>query len=171
VIRVFGCAATIFILSGCAGTAPDKPPAPVATSDVSVAPSGDMAHLVSVRLTPRSDADELEFEFTDRIPGYTVGYRPLPAHADGSGAEIPLPGAAALVEIAFNPATGAGWGGGEPTYTGPAVIDTGTEAVTEVKAAGDFEAVLTWVAGLRATVPFAVRTLDKPPRLVVEFRH
>ena len=169
-IRWFGCAAAIFILSGCARPIPDQPIA-AATTDVSVSPTGEIAHLVDVRLTPRDDADELEFEFADRIPGYTVGYGPLPAHADASGAEIPLPGATAMVAITLNPATATGWGGGELTYNGPAALSAGTEAVTEVKAAGDFEAVLTWVAGLRATVPFSVRTLDAPPRLVVEFRH
>ena len=43
--------------------------------------------------------------------------------------------------------------------------------VTEVKAAGDYEAVLTWVVGLRAKVPFRVLVLDGPPRLVIDFQH
>ena len=64
-----------------------------------------------------------------------------------------------------------GWGGGEPTYTGPSTLSADTASVTEIKGAGDFEAVLTWAVGLRATVPFNVRTLDGPPRLLIDFRH
>jgi hypothetical protein len=45
-----------------------------------------------------------------------------------------------------------------------------TTVVTEVKAAGDFEAVLTWVVGLRYRVPFRVSVLDGPPRIVIDFQ-
>ncbi len=140
-----------------------------ATSDVSEVRTG--GHLVAVRLGPRDGYDRLVLEFTDRVPGYTVGYRPLPAHADASGAEIPLPGASALVQVSLTPATGSGWTDGARTYFGPTTITGSTAVVTEVKAAGDFEAVLTWVVGLRAKVPFRVLVLDGPPRLVVDFQH
>ena len=50
-------------------------------------------------------------------------------------------------------------------------LSADTEAVTEATAAGDYEAVLTWVVGLRAKVPFRVLVLDGPPRLVVDFQH
>lgn len=169
--RVGACAAVVVTLSACARPAPVEPVPPATITDISVAPTGEMAHLVAVRLTGRDDVDEVEFEFADRVPGYTVGYRPLPAHADASGFEIPLPGATALVAIAMTPATGQGWGGGEPTYTGPSTLSADTASVTEIKGAGDFEAVLTWAVGLRATVPFNVRTLDGPPRLLIDFRH
>ena len=53
-----------------------------------------MAHLAAVRLAGQDGFDRLVLEFADRVPGYTVGYRPLPA--DASGAEIALPGASAL---------------------------------------------------------------------------
>jgi hypothetical protein len=50
-------------------------------------------------------------QFAGRVPGYTVGYRPLPAHADASGDEIPLPGAIALLHVAITPAAADGEGG------------------------------------------------------------
>ena len=56
------------------------------------------------------------------MPGYTVGYRPLPAHADASGAEIALPGASALLQLTLNPATAEGWGGGTRSYFGPSEV-------------------------------------------------
>ncbi|RAV12713.1 hypothetical protein DQP55_11225 [Mycolicibacterium sp. GF69] len=117
----------------------------------------------------RESSDRFVLEFTDRVPGYTIGYRPLPAHADASGEEIPLPGATALVQITLSPATGTGWVGDPRTYFGPSTVTADTASVTEAKAAGDFEAMLTWVVGLRTKVPFQVRVLDGPPRLVIDF--
>ncbi len=109
-------------------------------------------------------------EFTDHVPGYTVGYRPLPARADGSGHEIPLPGANALVQITLTPAV-ADWDFNNHDYQGPSTVTADTAVVTEAKEAGDFEAVLTWVVGVRAEVPFKVLELEGPPRLVIDFQH
>jgi hypothetical protein len=148
-----------------------QPPLPpFATADVSAARTGGTGHLAAVRLHREDGYDRLVLEFADHVPGYTVGYRPLPARMDASGAEIPLPGASALVQVALTPATASGWGGGAPTYFGPSTVTADTATMTEAKAAGDFEAVLTWVAGLRAKVPFRVLVLDGPPRLVVDFQ-
>ena len=152
-----------------APTAPPFSSAP--TADVHEARSGDTAHLVEVRLAGRDGFDRLVLEFADRVPGYTVGYRSLPAQADGSGEEIPLPGASAAVKVSLNPATGAGWSGDARTYFGPSTVAADTSEVTEAKAAGDYEAVLTWVVGLRSKVPFRVLVLDGPPRLVIDFQH
>jgi hypothetical protein len=128
--------------------------------------------LVAVRLAHQKGYDRLVLEFADRVPDHTVGYRPLPAQADGSGKDIPLPGASAVVKIVLTPASGNGWGGVPRTYFGPSTVTAAnTASVTEAKAAGDFEAVLTWVVGLRAHVPFVVLVLDGPPRLVVDFQH
>jgi hypothetical protein len=141
------------------------------TTDVSEVRAGVTAHLSAVRLARRAGHDRLVFEFADRVPGYTAGYRPLPARADASGEEIPLPGSGALLQVTLTPATAAGWGDGERTYFGPSTVAANTAAVTEVKAAGDFEAMLTWAVGLRAEAPFQVLVLDGPPRLVVDFQH
>jgi hypothetical protein len=143
---------------------------PFATAEVREDRPGDPAHLVAARLARQDGFDQLVLEFTDRVPGYTVGYGPLPAQADGSGAEIPLPGASAKVSVSLYPASGDGWTDGVRTYFGPSTVTADTAAVTEAKAAGDFEAVLTWVVGLRAMVPFRVLVLDGPPRLVVDFQ-
>lgn len=160
-------------VSGCAAIpAQSDPGLPGAgTADVHTDPSGDIAHLAAVRLAGQDGYDRLVLEFTDRVPGYTVGYRPLPAHQDASGFEIPLPGAGALLQLSLTPATADGWAGGPRTYSGPATLTADTASVTEVKSAGDFEAVLTWVAGVRTQVPFRVQVLDSPPRLVVDVAH
>ena len=77
------------------------------TADVSQAPTGNVAHLAAVRLAGQDGFDRQVLEYADRVPGYTVGYRP-PAHADASGAEIALPGASALLQLTLNPATAEG---------------------------------------------------------------
>jgi hypothetical protein len=147
------------------------PPLPNATTfDVREVRSGDTAHLDAVRLARHDGYDRLVLEFVDRVPGYTVGYRPLPARADGSGHEIPLPGANALVQVTLTPAA-ADWDYHIHDYQGPSTVIANTAVVTEAKEAGDFEAVLTWVAGLRAKAPFRVVVLEGPPRLVIDFQH
>jgi hypothetical protein len=124
-----------------------------------------------VRLARHDEYDRFVLEFADRVPSYTVGYRPLPARADASGEEIPLPGASAAVEVSLNPATSKGWSGTERTYFGPSTLSADTTVITEAKAAGDFENVLTWVVGVRSVAPFAVAVFDGPPGLVIDVKH
>jgi len=138
------------------------------TADVQTEATIDMAHLTAVRMAGHDGFDRMVLEFADHVPGYTVGYRPLPAREDASGFEIPLPGAGALLQMTLSRATAAGWGGGPQTYSGPWSMSANTGSVTELRSAGDFEAMLTWVAGVRAQEPFRVLVLDGPPRLVVD---
>ncbi len=168
------CVALTMLLSACGNAAvssPSPPPTTASTADVSGEGTGGTGHLAAVRLAPRDGYDRLVLEFTDTVPSYTIGYRPLPAHADGSGDEIPLPGASTFVQVTLIGATGGGWGGVERTYFGPSTLTADTAVVTETTRAGDFEAVLTWVVGMRSEVPFLVSELDGPPRLVIDFQH
>lgn len=145
------------------------PPPDASTSDVRM-PRNSPGQLAAVRLARQDGYDQLVFEFTDRVPGYTVGYRPLPARQDGSGNEIPLPGANALVVVALFPASAGGSGDAPRTYFGPSTITSDTAEVTAATAAGEFEAMVTWAVGLRVEVPFKVFELDGPPRLVIDFQ-
>lgn len=164
--------AAALTLSGCAAEpAQQTVLAGAGTADVHADPTGDMAHLDDVRLAAEDNYDRLVLQFTDRVPGYTIGYQPPPAREDASGFDIPLPGATTVLHVSLTPATAAGWGGGPPTYSGPRTLTADTTSVTEVKSAGDFEAVLTWVMGVRAREPFRVQVLDGPPRLVVDVAH
>jgi hypothetical protein len=153
------------------GSPPTQPPTSASTSDVSAARTPRTAHLAAVRLGPHDGYDRLVLEFTDLVPGYTIGYRPLPVQHDASGEDIPLPGAEAAMRISLMSATAAGWSTGERTYFGSPTVTADTTVVTEAKAAGDFEAVLTWVVGTRSKAPFRVDVLDGPPRLVVDFQN
>lgn len=139
-------------------------------SDVRAVATGGTAHLAAVRLARKGGNDRLVFEFTDHVPAYTIGYRPLPARADASGREIPLPGATAMLTVTLTPATARGWGGDARTYFGPSSVTANTADVTEAAMAGDFEAVLSWAVGLRAKVPFRVTASDEPPTITIDFQ-
>jgi hypothetical protein len=134
---------------------------------------GPMGYLTGVRLARQDGFDRLVLEFTgtDRVPGYIVGYQPLPVRADGSGDVVPTPGAAQAVMVTVRPASGYRIEAATPTYSGPRVVTGDTAVVTQAVAAGDFEAVLNWGVGLRARTPFRVTELTAPPRLVVDFQH
>ncbi len=95
----------------------------------------------------------------------------MPMYEDASGNVMPLPGATAAVRINLMSATASGSTDGAQTYLGPSTVTADTAVVTEAKGAGDFEGVLTWVAGLRSKVPFHVSVLDGPPRLAIDFQH
>jgi hypothetical protein len=161
-----------------APVAPAPPPAPpkpvalpgAATADVSISRSGT-GHLSAVRVGDMGSYDRVVLEFTDQVPGYTIGYRPLPAKADGSGDEIALPGAKALLMVTMRGASGYDSDKSAPTYSGPNEVSAKSVQVTQAKAAGDFESVLTWAVGLKSKVPFKVSIMNTPPRLVIDFRH
>ena len=56
------------------------------------------------------------------------------------------------------------------TYDGPNRISTDGQAqlLTDLVRTGDFEAVLTWVAGTTNEVPFRVTTLRSPTRIAID---
>jgi hypothetical protein len=173
VTRCAAVLAVVTLTSACGSEPPEEPKPPprtFGTSDAHADRPGGTAHLVAVRVTRDDGYDRLVMEFADRVPSYTVGYRPLPARADASGREIPLPGASAAVEVSLNPATAIGWAGTERTYFGPSTVSADTAVITDAKAAGDFENVLTWVIGVRSVAPFDVEVSDGPPTLVVDVK-
>lgn len=168
------------LISACGSQPPDRnsttitnraPQAVPATSEVHADRPGDMGRLVAVRLARNDGFDRLVLQFAAHVPSYRIGYRSLPAYADGSGFEIPLPGASTFVQISLIGATGTGWIDGPQTYFGSSTVTANTAVVTEAKAAGDFEAVLNWVVGLRTEAPFSVSVQTAPPRLVIDFVH
>jgi len=137
------------------------------TTPVSIAPTQPAAHLVAVRAARQDTVDRVVFEFADRVPGYRVSYVQKPIRGT-SGQEVPL-SENFVLEFHMQQASGFNQDTGQPTYTGPKQLQpAGTRAVGELKQVEDFEAVLTWAAGLKAKVPFRVSTLASPPRLVID---
>jgi len=149
-----------------------SPPTSVAysTTPVSVAGQGNTALLTAVRAGAQDGFDRITFEFANTLPGYAVEYGQRPVLQDGSGNEVVVDGAGVLA-VRMTPASGFDLsGGGRPTYTGPDRIRTNTSTLVEVVQTGDFEGVLTWVAGVSTSAGFKVSTLASPPRLVVDVK-
>lgn len=138
------------------------------TSDVSVAPA-KKGLLAAVRAASQSGFDRVVFEFEDEVPGYQVGYVNRPITEDGSGNPVDLKGDSVL-QVRMEPASGADLAteAVRQTYKGPNRFTPNTSVVTELVRTGDFEAVLTWVIGVKGKPGFRVNTLTGPPRLVIE---
>ena len=125
--------------------------------------------LTAVRVGAQPGFDRVVFEFESAVPGYSVGYTPLPLVADPSGLPVAIQGDHAIwvrmePSASYDPSS-------DPlrlTYAGPTRITTSLQAVLEVVKTGDFEAVLSWAIGVRGERPFKVSTLSGPPRLVVD---
>ncbi|MDZ4827292.1 MAG: hypothetical protein SGJ13_12645 [Actinomycetota bacterium] len=95
-------------------------------------------------------ADIIRFEFTTAVPGFSIDYQPGPIVADGSGDPVEIAGDAYLV-IRFEPAYTFNFETSVETYTGPnEFVPSGQVYVAELEKTGDFEAVMTWVAGVSA---------------------
>ena len=111
-----------------------------------------------------------EFEGSSR-PGYRIRWIDGPVTADGSGNVVSVAGAAHL-EMIMEPASGVDMLDGHLTYTGPDRIPVTqqTKLLRDLVRTGDFEAVLTWVAGASRRGPFRVQTLSAPTRLVVDLQ-
>ena len=133
----------------------------------------DTALLTRLALGRHKGFDRVVFEFRRGRPGYRIEYVRPPFYEDGSGRRVDV-GGEAFVQVRMERASGFDLTGeGEQVYLGPARVrgrDFGTSVVREVVRTGDFEAVLTWVVGLRARTGFRTSTLRDPPRLVIDFR-
>ena len=157
------------------GTTGPDPVANASTNTVTQeSESGETALLEAVGMSGHKTYDRIVFTFKNAVPGYQVGYISKPVTQDGSGAKVNITGDAVL-SIRMEPASGfdVNTGEGVMVYKGPkriAAVATGTKAVSEIVRTGDFEAVLTWAAGLPEQLPFAVSTDENPPRLIVDVK-
>ena len=116
--------------------------------------------------------DRVVFQFRgEGLPSYRIQYTEPPFAEDGSGNPVEVNGNA-FVTVRMEPASGfdLNTGEGELVYKGPKRLEGAGSIVKEVVRTGDFEAVLSWVIGLDAKVPFLVTRTESPSRLIVDFR-
>lgn len=164
------------LLAGAVSACRDDEPKEFGGGTTALSAPGEGARtavLERLSLARRDGYDRVVWQFRRAIPGYRVEYVEPPLHEDGSGDEVDVEGDA-FVLVTMQPASGfdVETGEGELVYRGPQRLsgsDVGASVVREVVRTGDFEAMLTWAVGLDSRVDFRVRTLDAPPRLVVEF--
>ncbi|RSN04817.1 hypothetical protein DMB42_28880 [Nonomuraea sp. WAC 01424] len=121
--------------------------------------------LVDVRAAHQSGLDRLVFEFRGPLPARRDVRYVSRLIADGSGEPVAVAGDAVL-QISFDRADGHDRDG-RATY-GPARRTYALPGLVQVVNTGDFEATLTFGAGLARRVPFRVRTLTRPSRVVVD---
>jgi hypothetical protein len=132
------------------------------------------ALLRAVRVGRNPGFERIVFEFAgSAVPGYRVQWVDGPILADGSGEAVDVAGDAHL-EIVMQPASGVDLSAPQLTvvYDGPDRIPVAgqTELITDLVRTGDFESVLTWVAGATEQVPFRVLRLTDPTRVVVDLQ-
>jgi len=131
--------------------------------------TGPAMRLTMVRVAHQpAGYDRIVFEFaapagaTPYLPAYTLSRQASAKFVkDPSGQDVTLRGSDGL-RIVFHGASAV------DSYSGPTDIAPGLPVVQEVEQLGDFEAVLSWGAGLSR--PSCIRTLElsNPTRLVID---
>lgn len=132
------------------------------------------APVVDLRAGEHRCFDRLVFDIDGNARGYHVAYVDE-VQAEGSGAVVPLRGAAALSVTVRSPAYDEN---AAPTYhvgnRRELVPVRGFRTFRQVAWAGSFEGQTTVGLGVRARLPFRVFTLDGPGdagRLVIDVAH
>jgi hypothetical protein len=130
--------------------------------------SGSAMQLTAVRVAHQTGFDRIVFEFapqpgaTAHIPAYTVSRQASAKFVkDPSGLPVTMRGSAGL-RIAFHGASGA------TSYSGSRDQIVNLPVVQEVEQLGDFEAVLSWGAGLSQASCIRTPELSNPTRLVID---
>ncbi|MEW6583914.1 MAG: hypothetical protein AB1416_14260, partial [Actinomycetota bacterium] len=124
--------------------------------------------LTGVRTGGHPGYDRLVFTFTGRRPRVEVRYVPRVVQ-DGSGAPVRLEGRAFL-QIVLRDTVAHVCSASRCRATSPRVLTPRLPRLRQVKRAGDFEAVVTYGAGLTGRTGVRVFALSGPSRVVVDLR-
>lgn len=148
----------------------DLPTFTTAASSADVTSTGpDAPILRAVRIGEHDDFDRIVFEFDSAgLPQWHVAYIDAPVIHCGSGDEVAVAGTAWL-QVRFSGAN-AHTEAGEGT-SGPARRTPGLPSLRELVRTCDFEAEVTWVAGVAGERAYRPRVLEGPARLVVDIAH
>ena len=136
----------------------------------------DIAMFVKdVRVAGHEGYDRITFELevpegqTAGVPHYEIDFTDPPLIKDPSGEEIEVAGEAFLGIILFASGVDLSTDTPREVYTGPDTFQPGdTQVIEELALAGDFEAIMTWYAGLSREACFHITTLEDPARIVVD---
>jgi hypothetical protein len=131
--------------------------------------TGPAMRLTFVRIAHQpAGYDRIVFEFAPQagaaahLPAYTVSRQASAKFIkDPSGMDVTLRGSHGL-RIVFHGASGS------ESYSGPRDLTPGLPVVQEVEQLGDFEAVLSWGAGLSRGSCIRTLELSNPTRLVID---
>lgn len=157
----------------------DDPPAPrgvdlptptTAASSADVTSTAPEAPILrAVRIGRHAQHDRLVFEFDgEGMPAWRVEYVDGPVTDCGAGNVVPVAGDARL-QVRFSGAN-AHTPAGKPT-SGAARRKVDQPVLLELVRICDFEAEVTWVAGVAKLTPYTPRVLTNPSRLVIDIAH
>jgi len=133
------------------------------------------ALLVDVRLGTHDGYDRVVFEFTSRgaptneAATFAIAKATPPFLEDPSGKTITISGDTVL-GITLRGATIQTLGG-QAAYSGSRAFAPRYTKLSELRNSGDFEAVSSWLAGLRGPGCVKAQVLANPTRLVVDLPH
>lgn len=139
------------------------------TLDHNVESTADTAAVTDVRYSD-TGCPKIVFQFAGHTPGYKIGYASGPFSDCGSGATVATSswGADKFLQIRLAPSGGVDLSKSpDPTYRGPRDIAVDGQALKHLKVICDFEAVFTWLAGVKGKHAFNVQALKDPPRIVI----
>ena len=149
------------------GESPTYTTAATRADVTSTGPDAPILH--AVRTAGHDGFDRIVFEFDSvGLPQWEVSYVAAPIIQCGSGHAMPVEGTAWL-QVRFSGAN-AHTEAGEGT-SGPMRRTPGLVAVRELVRTCDFEAEVTWVAGLAGKAGYRTQVLADPARLVVDVAH
>lgn len=127
-----------------------------------------VALLVNVQVQASACVDEVAFTFLGGLPSFTAGCRDGPFTEDPSDRPMDVAGTAHLA-VRFDPASAFDLASDDAHQhdDGPnAMRPPAPSGIADLQRIGDFEAVLSWVAGVAERRPFEVVTRDD--QLVVQ---
>ena len=187
-VGLVGCGSTSASSPGTAQSPAPATTAPSATSPApsavtpkpTVAPTGQPGgpaqvcsqagtYLTAVRTGEHSGYDRGVFQFSAKLPSYTVE-RVQAVYSDPKGTPVPLAGQSYL-RVVFHGTSAVCPQPPHRTYTGPRVLTPYYPELLTVSTAGDFEGVLSFGIGLAAPGSYHVFTLTSPDRLVIDVSH
>jgi hypothetical protein len=136
--------------------------------------TSDVVQITGVRVGTHgdgpSDYDRAVFEFSGSgIPEILVGPGTPPFTQDPSDLPLAVRGSSFLVVVMHGASMIDPYGA--ISYGGPTDFTPDFPAVSELRAAGDFERVSSWVIGLKGPSCHRVYTLTNPTRLVIDVQH
>ncbi|MGH8076243.1 MAG: AMIN-like domain-containing (lipo)protein [Lysobacter sp.] len=148
----------------------DLPTPTIAASSADVtSTASEVPILRAVRVGQHVGHDRLVFEFAgEGLPAWRVEYVDQPVTDCGAGNPVTVAGDAWL-QIRFSGAH-AHTPAGQPT-SGSARRKVNQPTLHELVRICDFEAEVTWVAGLSRPTPYTPRALAEPSRLVIDIAH
>ncbi len=128
-----------------------------------------VAIMSDVRSARHSNYDRIVFEFAGPdLPTYHIEYIDKPVRACGSGDVVPLAGDGWL-EVRFSDAN-AHTPEGQPTIK-DRQRSPNLPIVRDLRLTCDFEAEVTWVAGVASPNRYRVIELKDPTRLAIDIKH